>query len=165
MPNVVLDENFNPIEIEKKTKGLEVKTIALKNSSAVINKGTSSLSIKMIPQKAKALVKADPIYVMNFSAGENLILQAMDHDLRMAKLGDDGNIYLTPIQDLEEEDTILGFNDDDIFYNDITSINELDPSVFKEREPTNIKTDLCNYIISIDKQRNYGVIINNLIFF
>lgn len=165
MPNTALTKNMESVQLEKKTTNITVATINIRNGAVLLSDKESTLSVKMIPIAVKQLINNDPVFVIQFDNGENIILQSMDHDLRVGKIGDDGVVYLTPIQDLNEEDTVICYEDEDVYYNDITSIIEVDPSTFKDRETTNIKTDLCNYIISVNKDRGDGVVLNNIIFF
>lgn len=165
MPNTCLGIDGNTLSIEKKTTDEQLSTFILNKNELMKQNSSAGLSIKMIPRDAQAIVLSSPIYIINLSEGDHIIFQCIDHDLRIGKLGDDGVVYLTPIDEIEEDDTVLTYHDDDISYTDIISIEEIDSGLFDEREPTNIKTDLCNYVMSINKGRNEGVVINSLILF
>lgn len=125
-----------------------------------INFKNEILDMKYLPKNhlgRESLLNDKKIFSIKSSSGEDLILQAIEGDLRILKIDDDGIIFPEKIENIVEEDSILSYQEQEKKHDWIVSELSINEQLFFENSEK--KSFLNNYLFRLDFGN--GIILND----
>ena len=145
-------------------KGNEI--IKFKLDNGIISYFNELLITKMIPKKSINMLKYHPIKMILTDNQNVLAFQDLDCKVKFLVIDDTGKITQKEFDNLTQDDSILCYDGEDWYIDDVESISVIyydeDKEVIDEELDEDDKfedMELSNYIISSE---NGGIVINNI---